>query len=92
MTNNEPNRSASPWLIPETAPKDGTLFLGDFGWPVALMTTWDAYGEEWTYAMPQTCQMEDGGDNRYFETETERDGLRAWMPLPKLPEPERRDE
>lgn len=77
--------SSGSWLPPDTAPRNGTLILGDFGCPWALLAVWDEYDEQWVTAMPQSCQMEDGRTNSYLETDTEADGaLRRWTPLPRL--------
>lgn len=73
-------------MIPETAPRDGTQIIGDFGWPWPCVAAWDEYDEYWVVCLLQKSPMQDGPLNTYFEVETEgRDQLRRWMPMPKLP-------
>jgi len=73
------------WRSPETAPKDGTQIIGDFGWPWPLPALWDEYDEEWVVCVLQCCPMVDGPNNSYFETDTEPDkALRRWLPMPNL--------
>lgn len=74
----------SGWQLPETAPRDGTVVLGDFGYPWPIMTMWDGYDEKWAVATVQACPMEGGRTNAYFETDTEdAPALRQWHPLPE---------
>jgi hypothetical protein len=74
------------WLPPETAPRNGTLILGDFGWPWANFAVWDEYDEHWCISTLQACPMASGRINSYIETDTEKlASLKRWMPLPKLP-------
>jgi hypothetical protein len=74
------------WLPPETAPLNGTLILGDFGWPWANFAVWDEYDEHWCISNLQACPMANGRINSYIETDTEKlASLKRWMPLPKLP-------
>ena len=64
---------------PETAPKDGTLILADFGWPWLSVTAWNELSQKWTTASFQS----DGTGDTWFETEWENDAdLAGWMPLP----------
>lgn len=73
------------WHPPETAPKDGNPFLGDFGYPWPLPALWDEHGEAWTYATVQACPMTDGTINSYFENESEPfAALKRWRPMPPL--------
>lgn len=73
------------WQSPDTAPKDGTPILGDFGWPWPVFAVWDQYDEQWVVATVQRNPMEDGPDNSWIETDTEgAKDLKKWQPLPKL--------
>jgi len=73
------------WLPPESAPLDGTLILGDFGWPWAIPAVWDTYDEHWVVATVQASPMADGPMNYWLETDTEnKTQLKRWMPIPSL--------
>jgi hypothetical protein len=73
------------WLPPESAPKDGTVFIGDFGYPWPLQALWDPYDEHWNYCVANADLMANGKYNFYFETEYEsNESLLRWMPMPKL--------
>jgi hypothetical protein len=77
---------SNDWQSPETAPRDGTQIIGDFGWPWPLPTVWDEYDEKWAVCYLQRCPMANGRSNTYFEMDTEPDkNLRRWMPMPVLP-------
>jgi hypothetical protein len=74
------------WLPPESAPLNGTLILGDFGWPWPLPAVWDTYDKKWCVATVQASSMQDGADNYWLETDTEnKSQLKRWMPMPHLP-------
>lgn len=68
---------------PETAPKDGRPFLGDFGWPCLLMAIWNESDEQFCVCYPQTCELANGTIDNYFEVEWENaKDLKGWLPLP----------
>jgi hypothetical protein len=70
---------------PETAPRDGKLFLGDFGYPWLLMTAWNEHDEKWATTSIQAQEMKGGKTDLWFETEQEKPGeLRGWIPLPEI--------
>lgn len=74
------------WLPPESAPRDGTPFLGDFGWPWACFAVWDEHDQHWCIATVQRSPMETGPDNTWLECDTEDPpNLRQWHPLPNIP-------
>ena len=78
--------SKTEWQTPDTAPKNGTLILGDFGWPWACSAVWDEYDGQWVLCMLAVCPMADGPDNSYFETDiAPHKDLKAWMPMPVPP-------
>ena len=74
----------SQWYPPETAPRDGTQFLGDFGWPWPCPAVWNPVNEEWVIAVLQAGDV-DGKPDYYFETDSERPhDLKRWMLMPEL--------
>lgn len=64
--------------LPENAPKDGSMFLADFGWGRLMPTAWCKIEQTWiTFRLKRT-------DKTYFENQEESiDFLRGWMPIPK---------
>ena len=78
----------SPLLAAETAPKDGTVILGAFGWPWFIPASWNEHDETWTVCTLQASPMEpDGKSDSWFETDWEKpQALQGWMPIPPLPE------
>ena len=70
---------------PETAPKDGTVILGDFGWPWMLTACWNNHDEKWAVSMIQACLMENGKVDTYFEADQEEHkSLKGWLPMPEV--------
>lgn len=76
----------SPLLDPSTAPKDGTVILGAFGWPWLIPASWNEHDKTWTVCTLQMSPMEpDGKNDSWFETEREKPAaLIGWMPIPPL--------
>lgn len=73
----------SKWLSAESAPKDGTQFLADVGFPWLVMACWSEAEEQWMYASFQVSDYQGKKDPSY-ETEWEdEDGLKRWQPLPE---------
>lgn len=69
---------------PETAPKDGSSFLGDFGWPWLLMAIWNESDEHFCVCYPQACELANGTIDNYFEVEWESEkDLKGWLPIPR---------
>lgn len=68
---------------PETAPKTGEPFLGDFGYPWWVLTCWSFGSEEWVYPEMQISFFE-GRPDPCYETEwAEEHKLLGWIPLPE---------
>jgi hypothetical protein len=82
-----PALSVTPgWASVETAPKDRVI-LADIGWPWPVPARWNSYTATWAVALMQ-CSEVDCPDSLdvWFETESEpSSALRAWMPMPSLP-------
>lgn len=70
------------WQTQETAPKDGTLIIGDFGWPWPLVTCWNDHEQAWVVATLQVNQVNAVLDP-YFESDYERK-LKRWQPMPDM--------
>jgi len=68
---------------PDTAPKDGTQIMGDFGWPWLTPAIWNPTDGKWTVALMQMSH--DGSDyDVWFETDHEREiDLKGWVEYPK---------
>ncbi len=74
------------WQPPETAPRDGTAILGDFGLPWACYAVWDECYEWWVYASVTANRSKDGKVSADIETERDtHPRLRRWMPVQELP-------
>jgi len=75
----------SHWQSPETAPKDSTTFLADFGCLVAVVASWSKVHGVWCAATPQLGLYHDAFDDAYFDNEFFKgDALKGWMPLPEV--------
>lgn len=73
------------WLTPKTAPKDGSIIIGDFGYPWPLLAIWNGYDEKWSTVSLNAQVMEGDKIDYWFENEpATMDELKCWMPLPKL--------
>jgi hypothetical protein len=73
------------WKTPETAPKDGTVILGDFGYPWPFVTIWNDIDMHWVTVSLQAQEMPSEMIDYWFENEqATMDELKYWMPLPKL--------
>jgi hypothetical protein len=73
------------WRLPETAPKDGTIILADFGWPWPFVAVWNNYDEKWSTVALNAQTMYNKKMDFWFENEQEpTECLKYWMPLPKL--------
>ena len=68
---------------PDTAPKDGAVFLGDFGWAQYMPCMWSGCNDKWVYAMPQIDCCDGDWDDTYFENEWEKEvELKGWIKMP----------
>ena len=75
----------SPWQPPATAPRDMTVFLGDFGLPWPRLAAWNPVQEKFVVADPQIDQYEGLWRDSYFENDyLPAEELRGWMPLPEV--------
>jgi hypothetical protein len=68
---------------PETAPRDGTMILADFGWPWLLPTAWNAMDGRWAVAVLQRSHDGDGEDVWFETDEGKPDQMRGWVECPK---------
>ena len=74
------------WRPPETAPRDMTVFLGDFGYPWPMAVVWNPVSEQFCAAELQIDMYEGKYEDSYFQNEyLPAHELRRWMPLPDLP-------
>lgn len=73
----------------DDAPKDGTMILGDFGWPWLLPASWDADSGQWACAMWNATALHELQEitGTWWESDTEGgESLLGWMPWPVAPE------
>ena len=73
------------WKIPQTAPKDGSMILADFGWPYPVLAAWNGHQMDWSIATQQVQPVDGVWNDTYFETDWEQDSdLKRWVALPSL--------
>ena len=71
--------------LPETAPKDGTIFLANIGLPWYVMCCWNGALKKWSFVSPQTGMFQGKLDDTYFETEWDKEtALITWIELPPI--------
>ena len=69
----------------ENAPKDGSVFLADFGYGT-VAAAWSKAENQWVTALFQLGLYQGGFNDAYFETEYfNEDELKGWMPMPEIP-------
>lgn len=51
----------------EEAPRDGSMILGDFGYPCLLIAVWSEHDEQWSFAELHS-QKVSGKEDPYFES------------------------
>lgn len=70
---------------PEDAPKDGSVFLADIGWPSYVACMWSVGSLKWVYAMPQIGLIDGEWTDSYFENEWGYESeLKGWLPIPPV--------
>lgn len=81
-----PDDSLTEWQPPETAPKDGIVFLADMGYGFAEATSWRSNDGKWIVSRMHRARMspeEGGGYDSWFQTDSEDESrLVAWRHLP----------
>lgn len=83
MTNNL--QTDTNWLPPQTAPKDGNVFLANIGYPWPVVCSWNGTSEKWAYADSQCGMYQGEWNDRYFENDWAcESSLIAWQPLPNI--------
>ena len=74
------------WSPPDTAPRNGTLILGYFGYAGPQVAAWNTHDEKWATVSMMAQGMKNGTTDIWFETELESaKELKRWTPLPPLP-------
>ena len=74
------------WQSPETAPRDGSVFIADAGYPWAVAAMFSAGMEQFCFADIESSIYR-GQRDPSFVTEWMTDGeLLGWMPMPAVPE------
>ena len=68
---------------PDTAPKDGTQILADFGWPYLLVAAWNEVDTQWVCANLQAERHEKGDDYYYENLYENHSSLKCWMRFPE---------
>lgn len=75
-------------LAPETAPKDGTQILADFGWPWLMPAAWCHCDERWAVATFQgsvSAEFPDRLHDLWWETDQENHkDMKGWIPFPQM--------
>ncbi len=71
---------------PESAPQDGTMILGDFGYHSLVVAVWSPYHEEWAIANLMGINWDNTDHTElHFETEYHaHDELVGWLPYPTV--------
>jgi len=75
--------SKNKWKSAESAPKDVSVFLGNFGYPWAVATVWNECDEKFVHTSLQAAAMSDGTMDTYFENEY-FDDLISWREMPAI--------
>lgn len=68
---------------PDTAPKDGTTILADFGYPSLTVAVWNAPSGKWVAAELHADLYQGEWNDTYFQNEHEpQEAMRGWLPFP----------
>jgi len=68
----------------ENAPKDGSVFLADFGYGT-VAAAWSKVENQWVTALFQLGLVQGEFNDAYFETEYfNEDELKGWTALPAI--------
>jgi len=69
------------WQQPETAPRDGGVFIADFGIPWPVMACWNKLEQKYAYSFLQTCWV-GVNEDLYFESElADVSEMKRWISL-----------
>lgn len=73
----------TPWRSPDTAPRDMTYIIGDFGMPWSMVACWSPALDKWCCAEPHVDMYEgEYTDPSYQNEYLPHSELRGWMPMP----------
>ena len=73
----------NPWLPAASAPKNGSPFLADFGYPWPSICSWSEANKQWAVADFNIGMLEGQWIDPYFETDWEKpEALLGWMMTP----------
>jgi len=74
---------------PETAPRDGSTFLADFGWQALSSTFWNDFKKRWRVAVayPRLRIRKGeviGAEYRYVNLNIYEREMVGWLPMPQI--------
>lgn len=76
---------------PDTAPKDGTVFLADLGYPWMCYAVWNPSMSNYAYAQLELGNFEGENDYYFIGESADKSELLGWLPMPELyPTPKKR--
>jgi len=66
-------------------PKDGTVFLGCWGYPWPSMMAYNSVDDDYSIAIVEAQEYTDGTSDVWFENESCKESeITAWMELPEV--------
>jgi len=68
---------------PKTAPKDGTMIIGDFGEANLLPAVYNPVCDNWS-VVSVACEMSNGVWNDYYFERDVMGNLLGWLPWPEV--------